>query len=126
MPQFQYPFIDIAVHPAVRARFAAGEAIVLFSRDMTRVLWANGEGARLFGHADIYDLLDNGLEQAGVAFRQLAATVRQLEVVGDRRGLMMRIGSGFVSQAISAEVSLVELRPGDIVVIFSAPIAAGR
>ena len=54
MPQVHYPFIDIAVHPAVRAHFAAGDAVVLFSRDLGDVLWANGDGARLFGHREIY------------------------------------------------------------------------
>jgi hypothetical protein len=124
MPQIQYPFIDIAVHPAVRARFAAGEAVALFSRDMTQVLWANGEGAKLFGYSDIYDLLDDGPDRSGVAFRQLAATARQLEEVGDRRSLMMRVTAGFVSQVVSAEVTLVEIRSGEIVVIFSAVVAA--
>jgi PAS domain S-box-containing protein len=124
MPQIHYPFIDIAVHPAIRTRFAAGEAIVLLSRDMDQVLWANGEGAKLFGYSEIYELLDNGPAQAGVAFRQLAATGRQLQTIGDRRSLMMRINTGFSSQAIAAEVSLVEIRSGEIVVIFSAPVAA--
>lgn len=124
MPQIQYPFIDIAVHPAVRTKFAAGEAIAIFSQDMAQVLWANGEGAKLFGYSNIYDLLDNGPDRAGVAFRQLAATARQLETVGDRRGLMMRVSTGFVSQAVSAAVTLVEIRRGEIVVIFSAPVAA--
>jgi PAS domain S-box-containing protein len=124
MPQVQYPFIDIAVHPAIRGKFAAGDAIALFSRDMAQVLWANGEGAKLFGHANIYDLIDNGPDHGGVAFRQLAATARQLETVGDRRGLMMRVSAGFSSRTIAAEVSLVEIRRGETVVIFSAPVAA--
>ena len=124
MPQIQYPFIDIAVHPAVRGKFAAGEAIAIFSREMTQVLWANGEGAKLFGYDSIYDFLDNGPDRAGVAFRQLAATARQLETVGDRRSLMMRVSTGFVSQAVAAEVTLVEVRRDETVVIFSAPVAA--
>src|ERR1700755_1200405 len=103
MPQIQYPFIDIAVHPAIRGKFAAGEAIALFSSDMKQVLWANGEGAKLLGYSAIYDLLDDGADRSGVAFRQLAATARQLETIGDRRGLMMRISTGFSSQAGSAE-----------------------
>ncbi len=124
MPQFQYPFIDIAVHPAVRARFAAGDAIALFSPDMANVLWANGEGAGFFGYSDIYGLLDNGPNRASVSFRQLAATAAQLREVGDRRSLTIRTSSGFQSATVMADVTLVELRKGDIVVIFSAPVAA--
>jgi PAS domain S-box-containing protein len=124
MPQFQYPFIDIAVHPAVRARFAAGDAIALFSPDMTNVLWANGEGAGFFGYSDIYGLLDNGPNRASVSFRQLAATAAQLREAGDRRSLTIRTSSGFQSATVMADVTLVELRKGDTVVIFSAPVAA--
>jgi PAS domain S-box-containing protein len=124
MPHIQYPFIDIAVHPAVRTRFAAGEAIALFSRDMTHILWANGEGARFFGFSSIYDLLDNGPDARSVSFRQLSATAQQLRQTGDRRGLTMRVGSGFSSQAMQAEVSLLEIRAGEAVVMFAAPVAA--
>ncbi|MDB5551041.1 MAG: sensor signal transduction histidine kinase [Rhizobium sp.] len=124
MPQVQYPFIDVAVHPAVRARFAAGEAIVLFSRDMKDVLWANGEGARLFGHRAIYDLIESGPDRTGVAYRQLAATAAQLATAGDKRGFVMRIASGFSTAAMQAEVSLVAV--GDqLVVMFSSPVSGG-
>ena len=70
MPAVQYPFIDIAVHERVRSHFAAGEAVVLFSPDMSAALWANGPGADLFGFASIYDFLDNGPKPADVAFPQ--------------------------------------------------------
>ncbi|UVC07612.1 PAS domain S-box protein [Rhizobium sp. TH2] len=124
MPQVQYPFIDVAVHPAVRARFAAGEAIALFSRDMKDVLWANGEGARLFGHRAIYDLIDSGPDRGGVAYRQLTATAAQLVTVGDKRGFVMRIASGFSTSAMQAEVNLVAIG-GEPLVMFSSPVSGG-
>ena len=124
MPQVQYPFIDVAVHPTVRARFAAGEAIVLFSLDMKDVLWANGEGARLFGHRAIYDLIESGPDRGGVAYRQLAATAAQLLVVGDRRGFVMRIASGFSTAAMQAEVNLVAIADQTLV-MFSSPVSGG-
>jgi hypothetical protein len=124
MPQVQYPFIDVAVHPAVRARFAAGEAIVLFSRDMKDVLWANGEGARLFGHRAIYDLIESGPDRGGVAYRQLAATAAQLVAVGDKRGFVMRIASGFSTAAMQAEVNLVAIGDQPLV-MFSSPVSGG-
>ncbi|MBL0371708.1 PAS domain S-box protein [Rhizobium sp. KVB221] len=124
MPQVQYPFIDIAVHPSVRARLAAGDAIVLFSRSMDQVLWANGEGAAFFGFGDIYGLMDDGPNRGSVAFRQLTAAASQLREVGDTRGLTIRTSSGFQSAAVSATASLVEIRKDEIVVIFTAPVAA--
>ena len=117
----QYPFIDVAVHERVRLPFARGEAVVLFSRNMARVLWANGRGAALFGHDNIYDFLDAGPDRADVAFRQLVATARQVETPGARRSFLMRIGSGFRSVPVNAAVEAVTIRPGDEAILFSAP-----
>jgi PAS domain S-box-containing protein len=125
MPQVHYPFIDIAVHPAVRTHFAAGDAVVLFSRDLRDVLWANGEGARLFGHREIYDLLERGPVRGGVPFRQLAAAAAQLSLAGDKRRFMMRVASGFMSAAVQAEVDLIVIGHEDAV-MFSAGAANGK
>lgn len=119
----QYPFIDVAVHERVRLPFARGEAVVLFSRDMARVLWSNGRGAALFGQDNIYDLLDVGPDRADVAFRQLAATARQVQAPGERRSFLMRIGSGFRSIPVNATVEAITIRPGDEAILFSAPVA---
>jgi PAS domain S-box-containing protein len=125
MPQVHYPFIDVAVHPAVRTRFAAGDAVVLFSRDLSDVLWANGEGARLFGHGAIYDMIEVGPERAGVAFRQLQGAAAQLVTTGDKRGFMMRITSGFRSTAVHAEVNLIVVGR-EQAIMFSAPAAVQK
>ncbi len=122
----QYPFIDVAVHERVRLPFARGEAVVLFSKDMSRVLWSNGRGAALFGEENIYDFLDAGPDRSDVAFRQLSATARQVQTPGDRRSFVMRIGSGFRSVPVTATVEAVTIRPGDEAILFSAPVAAGR
>ncbi|WP_337183606.1 ATP-binding protein [Shinella sp.] len=119
----QYPFIDVAVHERVRLPFARGEAVVLFSRDMARVLWSNGRGAALFGQDNIYDLLDVGPDRADVAFRQLAATARQVQAPGERRSFLMRIGSGFRSIPVHATVEAITIRPGDEAILFSAAVA---
>lgn len=122
----QYPFIDVAVHERVRLPFARGEAVVLFSRDMARVLWSNGRGAALFGHDNIYDFLDAGPDRADLAFRQLSATAQQVQAPGERRSFIMRIGSGFRSVPVSAAVEGVTIRPGDEAILFSTPVSTGR
>jgi PAS domain S-box-containing protein len=121
----QYPFIDVAVHERVRLPFARGEAVVLFSRDMARVLWSNGRGAALFGEENIYDFLDAGPDRTDVAFRQLAATTGQVRAPGERRAFVMRIGNGFRSVPVNAAVEAVTLRPGEEAILFSAPVAGG-
>jgi PAS domain S-box-containing protein len=125
MSAVQYPFIDIAVHERVRDRFAAGEAIVLFSPDMQNPLWANGRGADLFGSGSIYDFLDQGPNRVDIAFRQIEAAARQLGEVGDIRNLTIRVASGFQRIPVQAICELVQVQ-GETAVLFSAPVERGR
>ncbi|WP_117190896.1 ATP-binding protein [Rhizobium terrae] len=125
MSAVQYPFIDIAVHERVRDRFAAGEAIVLFSPDMKNALWANGRGAELFGFNAIYDFLDQGPNRADIALRQTEAASRQLGAVGDIRTFTIRIAAGFQRIPVQAACELVQVQ-GETAVLFSAPVKKGR
>jgi len=122
MPAVQYPFIDIAVHPRVREHFARGEALVLFSADLARALWANGAGAELFGHAAVYDLLDQGVNRGDITYRQLEVTARQLSRIGDTRNFMIRIAQGFQRVAVQASVELIDVS-GEAAVLVSLPVA---
>jgi PAS domain S-box-containing protein len=123
MPAIQYPFIDIAVHPQVRERFARGEATVLFSTVLDRVLWANGAGAELFGHSVIYDFLEQGAKPGDVSFRQIAATAHQLADVGDTKAFLIRVASGFRRTVVNATVEMIRLLSGEEAVLFSAPVS---
>ncbi|TWD55365.1 PAS/PAC sensor signal transduction histidine kinase [Agrobacterium vitis] len=123
MPAIQYPFIDIAVHGAVRDRFARGEALALFSHDLERVLWANGAGAAFFGTASIYDLLEDGPPKQDVTFRQITSMARQLKANGDKRKLVVRAGSGFRLVPMEAHLERLEIREGEPVTLFSIPVA---
>jgi len=125
MSAVQYPFIDIAVHERVRDRFAAGEAIVLFSPDMKNPLWANGRGANLFGFASIYDFLDQGPNRIDIAFRQAEAASRQLRTLGDIQHFTIRVASGFQRIPVQAACELIKVQ-GETTVLFSAPVEKGR
>ncbi|WP_427146478.1 ATP-binding protein [Rhizobium leguminosarum] len=124
MPAVQYPFIDIAVHARVRERFSRGEAMVLFSADLVRLLWANGAGAELFGHSAVYDLLDQGVDRADITFRQLETAARQLTDIGDSRSLMIRVAKGFQRAQVQAAAELIRLSQGEKAILFSVPISA--
>lgn len=124
MPAVQYPFIDIAVHERVRDHFARGEAIVLFSLDLSEVLWANGPGARLFGKPVLYDLIDDGPNPNDVTFRQVEATGRQLKADGDIRQFLIRIPTGFQRVAVQAVVERIRLTSSVDALLFAAPVAA--
>ncbi|CAN7201732.1 PAS domain S-box protein [Pararhizobium sp. LjRoot238] len=121
MPAKSYPFIDIAVHERVREHFARGDAAVLFSPDMSQVLWSNGEGAFLFGLPSIYDFIDSGANRNDAAYRQMETAARQLERSGDKRSFLMRIASGFQRLSVSAAVEMITVRPGETAILFTAP-----
>lgn len=125
MSAVQYPFIDIAVHEHVRDRFAAGEAIILFSRDKMDPLWCNGRGADLFGFDSIYDFLDQGPNRNDIAFRQIETAAGQLGAAGDVRHLMIRVASGFQRVPIQAACELIRIQ-GETAVLFSAPVEKSR
>ncbi|PPJ47747.1 PAS domain-containing sensor histidine kinase [Rhizobium sp. KAs_5_22] len=116
-----YPFIDVAVHDSIRPRFARGEALVVFSPALDRVLWANGAGARFFGNASIYDFLEEGPNRGDVTFRQIEGVARQLGAVGDSRSLLLRIASGFQRVPVTATAQMVEIRSGEPVVLLAVP-----
>ncbi|MGG6896064.1 MULTISPECIES: ATP-binding protein [Rhizobium] len=124
MPAIQYPFIDIAVHPRVRERFARGEAMVMFSTGMDRVLWANGAGANLFGYDVIYDFLDQGPKPGDVSFRQIEATARGLGTVGDQRTFLIRMASGFQRSVVNAAVERIRIQAGEEAILFSSPVSS--
>ncbi|MCW1751866.1 ATP-binding protein [Rhizobium acaciae] len=124
MPAVQYPFIDIAVHARVRERFSRGEAMVLFSADLARLLWANGAGAELFGHSAVYDLLDQGVDRTDITFRQLETAARQLTDIGDSRSLMIRVAKGFQRAQVQAAAELIRLSQGEKAILFSVPVSA--
>ncbi len=124
MPAVQYPFIDIAVHARVRERFSRGEAMVLFSADLARLLWANGAGAELFGHSAVYDLLDQGVDRTDITFRQLETAARQLADIGDNRSLMIRVAKGFQRAQVQAAAELIRLSQGEKAILFSVPVSA--
>ncbi|MGE7370856.1 ATP-binding protein [Neorhizobium sp. NPDC001467] len=125
MSAVQYPFIDIAVHPRIRARFSGGEAIVIFSPDMKHALWANGRGAELFGHENIYDFLDHGTAPVDVSFRQAEAAARGLKQDGESRAFVMRVTSGFQRTTVTATCERVTIgRDHAIMVAAPAPEAA--
>ncbi|MBD8553409.1 PAS domain S-box protein [Rhizobium sp. CFBP 8762] len=124
MPARQYPFIDIAVHARVREHFARGEAAVLLSTDLSAVLWANGQGAVLFGHASIYDFLESGINRADILFRQMETAVGQLRGNGDVTAFVMRVTAGFSRVAVNAHVEKINLRTGETAILFT--VAADR
>ena len=115
----RYPFIDLAVHPAIRERFAAGDALVVATPDLDTILWANGAAARLFGFASIYEFLEDGIGAGSAARRQIESALTGIAQAG-ARDFLFRSSAGFRRTAVNARVELMALPDGAPAVLISA------
>ncbi|MDQ6435161.1 histidine kinase dimerization/phospho-acceptor domain-containing protein [Mesorhizobium sp. LHD-90] len=120
MPSAAYSFIDVAVLDGVRERFAAGDAIVILSTALDEVVWANGPGAALFGHAGIEAIIgaDSGLGFA--ARRQIMAT-RGFPHIGRDRSILVRLARGLGSHATMFSASAIALPDGEDAIMLAVP-----
>ena len=112
MPAHHYPFIELAVHAAVRDHFAKGDAVAVLSRDLGDVLWANGAAAQLFGFSNIYDILDEGFGGQTATRRQIESAVSGLGRTGKPQNFTMRASSGFSRSMASATLEEFTLPDG--------------
>ncbi|MEQ1953889.1 ATP-binding protein [Mesorhizobium yinganensis] len=120
MPSAAYSFIDVAVLDGVRERFAAGDAIVILSTDLAEVVWANGPGAAVFGHADIERIVgaESGLGFA--ARRQIMAT-KGFPAIGRDRAITVRLAQGLDSRAMGFSASAISLPDGENAIMLAVP-----
>ncbi|WP_136659661.1 PAS domain S-box protein [Nitratireductor sp. XY-223] len=122
MPTGRYPFIDIAVHDKVRAHFASGEAVIVLSATLDAIHWVNGSGARLFGHESLYECMDEGLDPATVAYRQIEAAAKAVRSrdAGTAYAFVMRAGAGFRRPLLSASMEQIALPDGQNALLLTA------
>jgi PAS domain S-box-containing protein len=120
MPSENYSFLDVAVLDEVRARFAAGDALLILSADLDQVLWANGPGAAVLGHADIEAAIDAPADLPPVAKRQITATAG-FPAIGRNRALLVRLSRGMATQAIGFQASAVTMPDGEAAILLSVP-----
>jgi hypothetical protein len=124
MAQASSSFLDVAALDEVRERFAAGDALAILSTDLEDVIWANGPGAALFGHADIETVLGAEAPLGAPAKRQIAATSGFPEI-GRDRALLVRIATGVSSRAERLLASAVTLPDGEKAILLARPAESG-
>lgn len=120
MPSENYSFLDVAVLDEVRRRFAAGDALLILSADLDQVLWANGPGAAVLGHADIEAAIGAPAGLPPVAKRQIMATAG-FPAIGRNRALLVRLSRGMATQAIGFQASAVTMPDGEAAILLSVP-----
>ncbi|MCR4268999.1 PAS domain S-box protein [Nitratireductor sp. ZSWI3] len=125
MASVSYSFVDVAVLDQVRRRFAAGDALVILSTDLTEVLWANGPGAALLGFENIATAIGAEAGLSVTARRQIAATPRYPDI-GDDRAIAVRLARGLSAPAVNLHASAVRLPDGEGAILLARPAAALR
>jgi PAS domain S-box-containing protein len=120
MPSARQAYIDICALEPVRARFAAGDAVVIVTPSLDEVIWANGAGAALFGFADVGAIVGETPQIGPAAKRQITATSGYPRI-GKDRTITVRLASGLMSRAVAFSASEIALPDGSDAILLSAP-----
>lgn len=124
MPSASYSFIDVAILDEIRQRFAAGDALIILTRDLDQVIWTNGPGAALLGYSNIETALDEEPGLSIAARRQIMAT-SGFPHIGRDRSLLVRLASGMTSRAVSFLASALTLPDGEDAILLAVAAAQG-
>ncbi len=125
MAQASYSFLDVAALDEVRERFARGDALAVLSADLEEVIWANGPGAQLFGHADVETIFGAATPLGAAAKRQIAA-LRGFPEIGRDRALLVRVTLGMSSEALRFLASALTMPDGEKAILLAAPVLEGQ
>ncbi len=119
-----YSFLDVAVLDTVRRRFAAGDAMVILSADLEFILWANGPGAALFGHAGVDQAIGAASGLPAIARRQIAST-GSFPDIGADRPLLVRLTAGISGASTPLLASGVTMPDAEKAILLAVPKAPG-
>lgn len=120
-----YSFIDVVALAPVRSGFAAGDALVIFSRAMEEVIWTNGPGAAALGFSDIEAAIGADNPLPALARRQIAATPGYPQV-GRNKAVSIRLNGLLTTRLTRLLISEVTLPDGEDALLVAFPAAAGR
>jgi PAS domain S-box-containing protein len=118
-----YSFLDVAVMETVRARLAAGDALVVLDVPLKTVLWANGPGAELFGHSEIFSFIGADPELPLQVRRQIEAT-SGFPQVGRDRPVALRLTAGMASRVLPFAASSIAMPDGEPAILLASAGAA--
>ena len=90
----------------------ARHAIVIYSDQLSEILWANLSGANLFGGANISDFMTTNIQATHPFIQQLKSAVRQLGEEPIYRGF--RLVNEGKSRFIQCEIGLIDFHKTDI------------
>jgi len=125
MASRSYSFIDVAVLDPVRARFAAGEALLILSPALDEIIWANGPGAQLLGFQGFADSIGADPALPFAARRQIGSLPGYPALTGERT-LAVRLANGLSSRAVAFSAQSVRMPDGETALLLVAREADGE
>ncbi|WP_312796877.1 PAS domain-containing protein, partial [Tianweitania sp.] len=120
-----YSFIDVVALEPVRGSFAAGEALVIFSRSMEEVIWTNGPGAAALGFHGIEAAIGADNPLPALARRQIAATPGYPQI-GQNKAVSIRLNGLLTTRLTQLLISEVTLPDGEQALLVAFPDGLGR
>ena len=114
MAQVQYPYLDLTVLPNIRPHVISASAAVLFDKELSQVLWANGEGANYIGSPAIRQALEGNMSINPAMLRQIRTAADRLHS-NDKSEMsaIMRVRRGFKTRLINFTISRIDLPGGE-------------
>lgn len=128
MTDILYPFIDLAVHAAIRDRFTDGDALAIVSTDFNTIIWTNGPAAKLFNYKTIYDFMDDGFIDSKKTRKKLRETAQQLIANDVIKSANLQILPTKKGNELDLTLELISLPQGEqaILVIVNTDNASAR
>ncbi|MBN7763986.1 PAS domain S-box protein [Nitratireductor aquibiodomus] len=125
MASVSYSFVDIAVLDRVRERFAAGDALLVLSRALDTVIWANGPGAALIGYRNIEEAIGAESNLSATTRRQISATPGFPRISGERT-VGTRLGRSMRAPVVNLEASTISLPGGEQAILLALKATSMR
>lgn len=120
-----YPYLDLAVMDDIRELVISTRAAMVIDHELTRVFWANGEGATLLGIKQINDVLEADLRDHSVMRRQIVGAVERLRDKGSVNA-SMRMARGWKTRLVNFQVSDFTLPDGKSAILLVTEKLHGR
>ncbi len=120
-----YPYLDLTVLPQMRDHVVSSRAAIIFTFDLARVLWSNGEGAQLIGATNIRRALEGDYRANPGMMRQIAVAARRIDGDGEARSTI-RTKSSFSTRLVGIAVSELALPDGGQALLMISDELHGR
>ncbi|MCO5063345.1 MAG: PAS domain S-box protein [Rhizobiaceae bacterium] len=113
-----YSFVDVAVLDGIRQRFVRGDSLVVLTRTLDRIVWANGAGANLLGYPDVEDAIGQESGIGAIARRQIES-LGGFPDIGADRSVVVRLPSGTSYAAVAMSASGLTLPDGESAILLA-------